>query len=284
MNILNSIIDTAKEHFAFTGVVTSLGTVFGATISGEWAVIKFRAERRDRRAERRDHQRELMEAREERDHDRKMAEQRHLDIQLRESQKPFLEQQLKLYLEITKIVAQLAIVDDVKNHPEIQQRFWELYWGELSIVETKEIEDQMTKIADAFALLHSFEHWFSEGTLKVKNIDDAMHYKWLRESLDRIGVPILPENQNSAGDHLSRNYIRSRIRDRMQRLAYYLAHHVRRSIESGWAIQLKSEKPVVEENVEGVSASSSFENKVDEYYEQIKDAIDSGKKLPQTKD
>jgi len=253
--------------------------VIGAAISGGWAVAKFRAERQDRQAERRD-QKELTEAREERDRDRKVAEQRHLEIQLRESQKPFLEQQLKLYMEITKIVAQLAGMDDLKAHPEIGQRFWELYWGELSIVETPEIEFRMTEIEDVIKFLYGHDFFFNDDKHIAKEID-PLRYKWLKEYMARIKIPVIPENQ-SESDHINKNFVEYQVRRRIEKLAYYLAHHVRRSIETGWAVKLKDGKIKDKEDDENMKdglaedqeAMKAGELKVNEELDRIIQAID----------
>jgi hypothetical protein len=54
---------------------------------------------------------------------------------------PFYEKQLSLYAESSSIAARLAMID--KSDPSYLQtinRFWELYWGELSLVESTPCE------------------------------------------------------------------------------------------------------------------------------------------------
>ncbi len=63
----------------------------------------------------------------------------YIDTQRRESQKPFLDQQFKLYTEATTVAAKIAIRGPDRTRNEVQ-RFWELYWGELSMVESRQVE------------------------------------------------------------------------------------------------------------------------------------------------
>ena len=72
-----------------------------------------------------------------------------------ESRKPFLERQLRLYEEATKNASILATSSDVNAIEPARQRFWELYWGELAMVENgglnaKEggVESAMVKFGD----------------------------------------------------------------------------------------------------------------------------------------
>src|SRR5262245_20841526 len=52
-----------------------------------------------------------------------------------EARRPFLERQLALYTEATQNAAILATSSDMKALEKARQRFWELYWGELAMVE-----------------------------------------------------------------------------------------------------------------------------------------------------
>src|ERR1041384_6358633 len=57
------------------------------------------------------------------------------DAVKRELSKPYDERQLTLYLDAAKAVAQLAS-PEIKEKAQAEQRFWELYYGELAFVET----------------------------------------------------------------------------------------------------------------------------------------------------
>ena len=60
-----------------------------------------------------------------------------------EATKPFLERQLKLYTEATQSAATLATSENPSERAAAIKRFWSLYWGELALVEDKEVEAAM---------------------------------------------------------------------------------------------------------------------------------------------
>ena len=66
-----------------------------------------------------------------------------------ESTKPFLERQLALYSEATKTAAQVATQGSSEAGRKAQARFWELYWGELALVENRSVEAAMKRMGDA---------------------------------------------------------------------------------------------------------------------------------------
>ena len=66
-----------------------------------------------------------------------------------EATKPFLERQLALYSEITKVAAQVATYGSSDTGKKAQARFWELYWGELALVENQAVETAMKRMGDA---------------------------------------------------------------------------------------------------------------------------------------
>lgn len=58
-----------------------------------------------------------------------------LETWSRESRRPFLDRQMSLYEEATKTAAILATSDDATELETAETRFWQLYWGELALVE-----------------------------------------------------------------------------------------------------------------------------------------------------
>jgi len=52
-----------------------------------------------------------------------------------EATRPYLDKQLTLYTEATKVTASLATTTDEKERAKLKKRFMELYWGELGLVE-----------------------------------------------------------------------------------------------------------------------------------------------------
>jgi hypothetical protein len=59
-----------------------------------------------------------------------------------------LERQLTLYTEASQIAATIATVEDRQVLDKSVQRFWQLYWGELALVENKEVEGAMVAIGN----------------------------------------------------------------------------------------------------------------------------------------
>src|SRR6185295_11811541 len=65
------------------------------------------------------------------------------------AREPFLKKQQELYLEIVKVAAQLATKPEGSAElAPARQRFLELYYGELSLVEDENVEASMVKIKD----------------------------------------------------------------------------------------------------------------------------------------
>ena len=70
---------------------------------------------------------------------RKDAETRRL-----EARKHFLSRQLELYTDATRAAAKLATSSpDSEDFTDAAGRFWELYWGELAMVEDHQVEAAM---------------------------------------------------------------------------------------------------------------------------------------------
>ncbi len=60
-----------------------------------------------------------------------------------EAARPFLERQLALYTDASRVAAVLATSEDTAERTAAAKRFWELYWGELALVEDKRVEKAM---------------------------------------------------------------------------------------------------------------------------------------------
>jgi hypothetical protein len=66
-----------------------------------------------------------------------------------EATKPFLDLQLKLYTEATKVVATIATSTVATDVDVATKRFWALYWGEMSLVEDAKVESAMVAVSMA---------------------------------------------------------------------------------------------------------------------------------------
>ena len=65
-----------------------------------------------------------------------------------ETQKPHLERQLKLYTEACQAAVCLATSTNAEHKAAAEKRFWELYWGELCMVENRGVERAMKAFGD----------------------------------------------------------------------------------------------------------------------------------------
>lgn len=66
-----------------------------------------------------------------------------------EATKPFLEKQLVLYTEATRLASTIATATDPKVKNEATASFWRLYWGELSLLEDALVESAMVNFGRA---------------------------------------------------------------------------------------------------------------------------------------
>lgn len=66
-----------------------------------------------------------------------------------EARQPFLTRQLELYGETAKVAARIATSGDEAELSDARSRFWQLYWGELALVEDRDVEAAMVAFGDA---------------------------------------------------------------------------------------------------------------------------------------
>src|SRR5262249_55671176 len=66
-----------------------------------------------------------------------------------EATRPYLDKQLTLYTEATKVTVTIATSSDNKEIEKATRRFWELYWGELGLVEHDNVEKAMVDFGRA---------------------------------------------------------------------------------------------------------------------------------------
>lgn len=111
-----------------------------------------------------------------------------------EAEKPHLEHQLKLYTEICQVVARLAS-DQIEAD---SKRSWELYWGELCMVETLGVETAMKEFGDAlldnagkeklqglsYNLAHALRQSLESGW------GSRFHFRWLPGMNRQSRLPI----------------------------------------------------------------------------------------------
>ena len=67
-----------------------------------------------------------------------------------EVRQPFLNRQLDLYFTATEVVGSFAILKpNTQEWEKNESKFWELYWSELSIVESDQVEKAMINVGKA---------------------------------------------------------------------------------------------------------------------------------------
>jgi hypothetical protein len=69
--------------------------------------------------------------------------------QQHERQRPFLERQLQHYFEASEAASKVANLPDGADRAEAAQRFWQLYWGPLAVVEDSGVEGAMVGFGNA---------------------------------------------------------------------------------------------------------------------------------------
>ena len=66
-----------------------------------------------------------------------------------EATRPYLDKQLALYIEATKVTATIATSTDSGEIVKATKRFKELYWGELALVERDDVARAMVAFREA---------------------------------------------------------------------------------------------------------------------------------------
>jgi hypothetical protein len=121
--------EPATQTQSMLGIVQGWLPVLTVVVGAMWALYTYI-----------DHQKEI-----EREAARQAAKEavtRKLEVQ-----KPFLEKQLALYFEAAQVTGRLATrKPGDKVWEDNEDRFWQLYWSELSMVETRAVEAAMVKV------------------------------------------------------------------------------------------------------------------------------------------
>jgi hypothetical protein len=108
--------------------------------------------------------------------------------QSHERRGPFLTAQMKFYIEAIETVTKIPRAAEASVRDPLVQRFWQLYWGPLALVE----DDEVARAMVAF------------GQLLRENSGDAEGLEWLslkiahacRNSLKQLWVPELEDITN----------------------------------------------------------------------------------------
>lgn len=83
-----------------------------------------------------------------------------------EASHSYLDRQIKLLEEATAVTARIAVAGSENAKAEDKQRFWELYWGALALVEGREVEFAMKRFGDIL-------NGTTDGSLQNASLDLA---------------------------------------------------------------------------------------------------------------
>jgi len=91
----------------------------------------------------------------------------------------FKELQNKLYIETTSVISYLTVNEnhDSPLYKEKLERFWQLYWVELSSVETPEVETAMVHFGDVLKKVQNDKFVDNQGELKKASYEVAQAIK-----------------------------------------------------------------------------------------------------------
>lgn len=127
-------LDLERERFKFErqGIIFRYATILGAVGAFLWGAFTYFDGTRRERLKRLDEQVQAT------------------AVQKIAASKPFLDRQMKLFEEATQCAAYLATNPvGATNRVEREERFWQLYWGELALVEHGAVEAAMKQFGDA---------------------------------------------------------------------------------------------------------------------------------------
>ena len=114
-----------------------------------------------------------------------------------EVRKPFLKRQLDLCFEAVATTSRLATSSHGADWEKARNRFWELYWGELAVVENAAVALTMVKFG---AALKKFQAGESNTILRGPSINVAHECRALiRKSW---GVSLLPLDKSLFDENL----------------------------------------------------------------------------------
>jgi hypothetical protein len=77
----------------------------------------------------------------------------YIDTTRSEFRKAFWEKRYALYSKACTAAAKIAVASDLTTVQKERDEFWNLYWGELSIVESKSVHDAMVAFGNGLGVL-----------------------------------------------------------------------------------------------------------------------------------
>jgi hypothetical protein len=108
---------------------------------------------------------------------RKLESSRLVETRRIEATKPFLDRQLALYTEVSRIASQIVTQGDTEVGKKALLRFEELYWGELALVESPTVEAAMVRMMNGLRNRSTTSDELKQSSLALVHA--------CRESLDK---------------------------------------------------------------------------------------------------
>jgi hypothetical protein len=111
-----------------------------------------------------------------------------------EFRKRFWEERLALYRRASKLAATIATADSLDMVRQERREFWQLYWGELAIIEDKDVLSAMVAYGEELKRLEGKQQ-DPKGTSQASNIRDLRQLSYqlaiaCRNSLAKTWEPI----------------------------------------------------------------------------------------------
>ena len=113
--------------------------------------------------------------------------QRYAETRRIEAAKPFLERQLALFTEATQVAAQIAVDPSSAPAGKLKTRFWQLYWGELALVERGDVEKAMVAFGNALTRGAPAEELRPLSLRIARACRDELAIAWRTDAWSRTG-------------------------------------------------------------------------------------------------
>ena len=145
--------------------------------------------------------------------------QRDLEIvtQDRQSKQKFLDKQFELYTEAITVVSRLATRGEYEGREKDRDRFWQLYWGELGMVEDLQVERAMIQVGIALSASEALIASEAPGAGLAQKTDLAQKTS---EAPEASEVP--------------------NAKDALEKSSLDLSRCISKSIEVNWGVKLKT--------------------------------------------
>lgn len=110
-----------------------------------------------------------------------------------EAARPFLERQLKLYTQASQVTSVLATSNDPAELQAAEKRFWQLFWGELALVENERVKKAMEAFGSSLESEDRSQQQLKQLSFALANaLRDSLADSWGTEHWRRGGVAADP--------------------------------------------------------------------------------------------